>query len=404
MEAARPTPMQHEKEPVSVLERDGVTYTILGTAHVSRTSAEAVEAYLQDHDFDCVAVELCPSRHQAMTDRNAWRKLDLFQIVRQRKAGMVAANLVLGAYQRRIAEQFGIEPGAEMKAAIERAKAHDSPVALIDRDVGITLKRVFRSVGFFQKLTILSGLLLSLVTKEEITEEEIEKLKEGDMLESTFSEFAAQSESLYHGLIAERDEYMAARLREEAAEHGYKNVFVVIGAGHLKGLAQHLQDDTEPPQQMRERLTTIPPAGWFAKSLPWLITTAVLSGFAYGFSQSPEMGWAVVATWVLTNGVLAALGALIARAHPLTILSAFIAAPVTSLNPLVAAGMVTGSLEATLRKPTVDDFEALREDVTTAKGWWRNRVSRVLLVFVLSNLGSSLGTWIAGYQIVDKLF
>ena len=137
--------------------------------------------------------------------------------------------------------------------------------------------------------------------------------------------------------------------------------------------------------------------------IPWLIMVLILSGFAIGFMRSPELGWRLVAIWVLINGTLAALGALLARAHPLTIISAFVAAPLTSLNPTIAAGMVTGLVEAWLREPKVSDFERLRDDITGLSGWFRNPATRVLLVFFFSNIGSSIGTWVAGFRIFESL-
>lgn len=390
-------------QPVRIVERDGVRYTLLGTAHVSRKSAEAVEPLLQQGDYDAVAVELCGARHAAMTNPDAWRQLDLFDIIRQGKGGLVAANLALGAYQRRLAEQFGIEPGAEMKAALEQAEQRGLPHLLIDRDVGITFKRVFRRVGWFEKLSLFGGLVFSLFSHEEITEEDIEKLKEGDMLEATFAEFAQRSESLYDSLIAERDTFMAAALRKAGREEGHRNILAVVGAGHLKGIVAHLEHDDEDPDRQHQALSAVPPRGWLLRALPWLITLLVLSGFAIGFLRSPELGWELVATWVLINGTMAALGAAIAGGHPATVASGFLAAPLTSLNPTVAAGMVTAGVEIWLRKPTVGDFHRLRDDVVHWSGWWKNRVSRILLVMVFSNLGSIAGTWIAGLRIVERL-
>ena len=390
-------------QPMEVVERDGVTYTLLGTAHVSKASADAVTEIVGAGAYDLIAVELCGSRYAAMTNPDAWKELDLFQVIREGKGGLVAANLALSAYQRRLAEQFGIEPGAEMRAALDAADERGVDHALIDRDVGITFKRMFRKVGFFEKFSLFSGLIYGLFSREEITEEDIEKLKQGDMLESTFSEFAAQSQSLYTSLIADRDVFMADRLREDAGAKGSKNVLAVIGAGHLAGITRELKETQAEPGTMQAQLNEVPPRGWFSRSLPWLITIAVLSGFLIGFLRSPELGLELVLTWILVNGLLAAVGATIAGGHPLTIASAFVAAPLTSLNPTVAAGMVTASVETLLRKPTVGDFTRLRDDVIKLSGWWRNRVSRILLVLVFSNIGSMLGTWIAGLRIVERL-
>lgn len=390
-------------QPIRVIERDGVRFTLLGTAHVSRASAEAVTRIIEGGDFDLVAVELCGSRYAAMTNPDAWKDMDLFRVIRDGKGGLVAANLALGAYQRRLAEQFGIEPGAEMKAALEAAEARTVDHALIDRDVGITFKRMFRSVGLFEKFNLFSGLLYSLFSREEITEEEIEKLKEGDMLESTFSEFAMRSGSLFTALISERDVFMADRLREAARDGEHREVLAVVGAGHLAGIATELESTDVEPGSAQAELEAVPPRGLVSRALPWVITVAILTGFVIGFSRSPDLGIELVLTWVLVNGLLASLGAAIAGGHPLTIASGFLAAPLTSLNPTVAAGMVTASVETWLRKPTVGDFTRLRDDVLRMSGWWRNRVSRILLVLVFSNLGSMAGTWIAGLRIFERL-
>jgi len=390
-------------QPVKEITRDGVHYTLLGTAHVSRASVEAVVSMATSGEFDVIAVELCPARHQALTKQQQWKDMDLYRIIRERKAGLVMANLALGAYQRRIAEQFGIEPGAELKAAADAADTHGWPLQLIDRDLATTLKRSYRSVPWYKRLMLSAGLVMSTVSSDEIDEEQIEKLKEGDILESTFTEFAEQSPELYEALIGERDRFMAARLRQENTENEGKRVLVVIGAGHLEGLANYLESDQKDPQTEVEELSHLPPPTRWLKFIPWLIAAAVLTGFWIGFSRSPELGWELVTLWVVINGGLAALGALIARAHPLTILSAMVAAPLTSLNPAVAAGMVTGLVESALRKPKVSDLEGLRDDVTTLKGWFKNPATRILLVFFFSNLGSAIGTWVAGFRIFGAL-
>jgi pheromone shutdown-related protein TraB len=391
------------EQPTREIVRDGVHYVIVGTAHVSRTSAEHVAELAGEGEFDAVAVELCPARHKAMKGDSQWKELDLYQIIRQRKAGLVMANLALGAYQRRIAEQFGIEPGAELKAAADAAENRGLPLQLIDRDLATTLKRSYRSVPWYKRIYMMTGLMLSTVTSEDIDEDAIEKLKEGDILESTFTEFAEHSPELFEALIAERDRYMAVRLREQNAGHEGRRVLVVIGAGHLDGLARNLAESDSDPQTERSTLETLPPAAVWPKTVPWIIAALIAAGFAMGFYRSPELGWQLVLIWVVINGGLAALGALIARAHPLTVLSAMLAAPLTSLNPTVAAGMVTGLVESWLRKPRVSDLERLRTDATTLKGWFKNPATRILLVFFFSNLGSAIGTWVAGFRIVSAL-
>lgn len=390
------------EEPIREIERDGVHYTLLGTAHVSQTSVDAVGHYLEHGEFDAVAIELCESRHKALTDTSAWRDLNLFSVIRQGKAGMMMASLALSAYQRRIAEQFGIEPGAEMKAAMEAAEKTGLPLQLIDREIGITLKRTSRRLSWWKRWMLTNGMIVSLFSREKLSEQDVERLKRGDILNETFSEFASASPELYETLISERDRFMAARLRRENHATPGRRVLAVIGAGHLDGTARALGEPGDPAAEI-ESLVHVPPASKIWKFIPWLILVAVLSGFAIGFSRSPELGWSLVLTWVLINGGLSALGAAAARAHPLTVATGLLAAPLTSLNPTIGAGMVTGAVEAWLRKPRIADFESLRDDVVKLSGWWNNRVARVFLVFFLSNLGSAVGTWIAGLSMIRQL-
>lgn len=390
-------------QPSRKVIRDGVEYTLIGTAHVSRSSADAVRELSASGQFDAIAVELCQARFDALTSERKWTDLDLYRIIREGKAGLVMANLALSAYQRRIAEQFGIEPGAEMRAAAETAKELDLPLQLVDRDLATTLKRSYANVPWYKRLYLSAGLALGMVSSDEIDEESIEKLKEGDILESTFTEFAEQSPELYEALISERDRYMAARLREENSGAEGRRVLVVIGAGHMEGIARFLEHGESDPVTERQALEVMPrPARW-PKIIPWAIMALIVTGFIIGFSRSPELGWQLVFIWVVINGGLAALGALLARGHPLTVLSALVAAPLTSLNPTIAAGMVTGLVESWLRKPRVSDLENLRFDITTVKGWFRNPATRILLVFFLSNLGSAIGTWVAGLRIFSEL-
>jgi pheromone shutdown-related protein TraB len=407
-----PAPPAPAEQPVRIVDRDGIRYTLIGTAHVSRASAEAVWNMASSGEFDVIAVELCPARYDALTAERNWTDLNLYDIVRKGKAGLVMANLALSAYQRRIAEQFGIEPGAEMRAAAKAAKQRNVPLQLIDRDLATTLRRSYVRVPWYKRIYLMTGLAYGMVSSEEIDEEAIERLKEGDILESTFTEFAAQSPELFEALIAERDRYMAARLRQENIHdasasappgNASRNVLVVIGAGHMEGMARHLLESQEEPSGVRAELDTIPPSATWPRIIPWAIMFLVLGGFALGFYRSPQLGWDLVLLWSLITGGLAALGALVARAHPLTIISGFIAAPLTTLNPVVAAGMVTGLVESWVRKPRVSDLENLRFDITTVKGWFRNPATRILLVFFFTNLGAAIGTWVAGFQIYDAL-
>ncbi len=396
--------MSESIEPKREITLAETRLTLLGTAHVSRASAEEVCTMLRSGDYDAVAVELCRSRYTALIDPKSLSQMDLFSVIRQQRVYMVVANLALSAYQQRLADQFGIEPGAEQRAAIRVAKEQGLPVLLIDREIGVTLKRISANLSWWKRYTLFTGLVAAMLTSEKVTEDEIERLKEGDVLETTFAEFAHDRRDLFVPLIEERDRYMAARLRSEAARVGARRVLAVVGAGHMKGIAESLeQDATDPAVVTRELESVSPPSRW-PRLLAWGLVVLILGGFAYGFSQSTALGWNLVVAWILINGGLSALGALLAGGHPLTLLSAFLAAPLTSLNPTIGAGMVTGAVELSLRKPRVGDFSRLRLDVATWRGWWHNRVARVFLVFLLSTLGSAIGTYVAGFHIVDQLF
>ena len=403
-----PLPPALEGQPIERMRRDGVDYVILGTAHVSRASVHAVEALLETEPFDAVAVELCASRAHGIRDPEAFKQLDLFQVIRQGKAGMVAASLVLGSFQKRLAAQYGIEPGAEMKAAMDGADARGLPVWLVDREVGTTLKRAWRSVGFFQRFGLLAGMLGSVFEREQIAEADIEKLKESDLLESAFSEFATTSAPLYNALIAERDTFMAARLRENGqrmdVEAPTRKVLVVIGAGHLKGMSEQLARQHGDAQALADDLAITPPASKWPKIIAVGIVLAIFVAIGFAFYRSPSLGADALKNWILLTGGLSALGAIIAGAHPVSILAAFIAAPLKPFRPGIPSGAISAMAEAWVRKPRVVDFEHLRDDITHWTGWWKNRVARTLLNFFLVSVGTIAGEYIAGFHIIRSLF
>ncbi len=393
-----------QTEPLRTVRVNNCNITLLGTAHVSKASADKVQELIATGKYDAVAVELCPSRHRVIVNPDAMAQMDLFQVIKNGQASMVAASLALGAFQQRMAEQFNIEPGAEMRVAIKDAQAAKLPVLLIDREIGTTLKRIYRNVPWWKRFTLFAGLIESVISKEKFSAEEIEKLKEGDVLESSFAQFAENEKDLFRPLISERDEYMSARLIKECSENNYQHILAVIGAGHLNGMVQQLETQSiTNPEERIAQLDTIPASSQWLKFIPWIIVTLILSGFVIGFTRSPEIGTAMVVDWIVINGGLSALGAAIAFAHPLSILTAFLAAPLTSLNPTIGAGMVVAAVEAYLRKPKVSDFNRLRTDTTTLKGWWNNQVTRILLIFILSTLGSAIGTYVAGFRILEQL-
>ncbi|MBC6943536.1 MAG: TraB family protein [Xanthomonadales bacterium] len=391
-------------QPLARVQRDGVEFVLLGTAHVSRVSAEAVRAMLERESFDAVAVELCNSRYQSIRNPEAFRNLDLFQVIRQRKVGLVAANLALSAFQRRLAEQFHIEPGAEMKAAIDGAEQRGLPLWLIDREIGTTLKRAHRSVGFLDRMAIVGGLGASLLTREEVSEEEIEKLKQGDLLGSMFNEFARESPPLYEALIAERDRFMSAQLRRHAGEGSARKVLVVIGAGHLQGIEQELSTQRDAPQPLIDQLASTPPASRWPRIIAATVFVVIAAAIGLAFTRGARAGTDALLAWVLFTGGFAAIGAIAAAAHPLSVLAAFITAPLKPFRPGIPASAVSAGVEAWLRKPRVADFDALRDDVAHWSGWWKNRIARTLLNFMFVTFGTVLGEYTAGIHIIRTLF
>jgi pheromone shutdown-related protein TraB len=393
-------------QPIERVHRDGVEYVVLGTAHVSRSSMEAVDALLANEEFDAVAVELCDSRAQSMRDPEAFKQMDLFKVIREGKAGMVAASLVLSTFQKRLADQSGILPGAEMKAAMDGADKRHLPLWLIDREVGTTLKRAWRSVGFWQRFGLLGGLLASVFDREEIEQGEIEKLKQGDLLESAFSEFASESKPLFDSLIGERDAFMAARLREEASRSAVnesRRVLVVVGAGHMKGLCQLLREQQGDPAITVATLAAAPSKARWPKWIAAFLVLLVFAAIAWAFHRNAALGTQALTAWVLFTGGFAALGALIAGGHPLSIAAAFIAAPIKPFRPGIPAGGISAMTEAWIRRPRVVDFDTLRDDIVHWTGWWKNRVARTLLNFFLVSLGTIIGEYSGGIHIFKSL-
>jgi pheromone shutdown-related protein TraB len=391
-------------QPHVIVERDGVRYTLLGTAHVSKASVDTVRNAISSGAYDTIAVELDPQRLAALTDPEALGKLDLVKVLREGKAALFAANLGLAAYQRRLAEQLGIEPGAELKAAAIDARERGLALHLIDRDVGITFKRASSKLGWWGRAKLVGGLATALFVDDEVGEEEIEKLKQGDLLEASFGEFAAHSPELFDAVIAERDRYMAARLRESATyASGAREVLAVVGAGHLQGLATFLREDTRDPVATREELDT----AHRKSSIPWftiILTALLLGGLAWGFWHGGlKVGTDLLLQWIAITAGLAAVGCALAGGHPLSILAGAAAAPFKPFRPAIPAGAIAALVEVRLRKPTYSDFLALRDDVRSWQGWYRNRVARVLVIFMLTNIGTMIGEWIGIVRIFGKL-
>lgn len=395
--------MESVQDIIKTVQVNGTTITLVGTAHISQKSVDLVEEKIRTGEYDCIAVELCPPRLQNLVEKSMWKNLDIYQVLRQGKGSLLLVNLALSAYQKRLAEKIGVEPGQEMVKAIELSKEYGLPLEVVDRDITTTLQRIYQGVSFWQKLKLFSSLVASIFVGEEVTEQQVEDLKEGDMLHSLVEEFGEVLPSVKKVLIDERDQYMVGKLVEMAkASDGPKNILAMVGAGHLVGMLPTFENPPGP-EAMAE-LDEKPPPSKTGYYIGWGIGLFILSMFGVGYIRSPDLGAELILQWFVINGGLSALGAALAFAHPLSILAAFLAAPLTSLNPTIGAGMVVGIVESYIRKPKVADFESMREDIAHFSMWWKNGVIRVFLIFFFANLGSAAGTFIAGSSIVYKIF
>ncbi len=376
-----------EIEPnVDLIEHEGRSFFIVGTAHVSKDSAELVEKTIRERGPDTVAVELCESRFESLSNPQRWKETDIYTVIKSGRAYVLMAQLALSSFQKKLADEFGVRPGEEMHRAISVSAETGAELHLADREIRTTLKRAWATAGFWTLMKVLYQTILSTFHAQEISKEDIEKMKTGDELAMVLDEFSGSLPGVKVALIDERDQYLAEKIRNAPGD----TVVAVVGAAHVPGIKRafgaaidlDVLDELPPPKKIFKVI------GW---GIPLLVLGLITAGFVTSGRETTEQ---MVLAWVLANGISASIGTLIALAHPLTIATAFFAAPITSLNPTIAAGWVCGLVEAYLRKPRVADLESIADDLGTIGGIWRNRVIKVLLVVVLANLGSSIGTFI----------
>ncbi len=363
---------------------------LVGTAHVSSESMEEVRQVIREEKPDRVCLEIDKTRYRSMIDENSWKKLDIHQVLKEKKGFLLLANLVLGAFQRRLGSGMGLKPGAEMKAAAEAAGEQDIPLSFCDRQIHTTLRRAWACSSFWNKNKMLAALLTSFFSGEEIGAEEIEELKKRNAVESMMEELAGYLPSVKTVLIDERDRYLAAKIFKAP---GRKTV-AVVGAGHMKGIVQILRDLAEGKEtEDLTPLDQVPPPSRLSKALPWVLPVLIAGLIASGFIRNgADVGFEMIKQWILLNGTFSAAGALLALAHPLTIAVSFLAAPFTSMNPTIGVGLVAGLLEAFVRKPRVSDFESLQDDASSLRGFYRNRVTHILIVVLMATIGSLIGS------------
>ena len=360
---------------------------LVGTAHVSRESADLVERTILEEKPDTICVELCQDRLDAIRQQDRWHEMDIMKVVRDKRTSLLLAQLLMASFQKKMAQKFQIQPGEEMRRAVRLSEETGARLVLADRSIRVTLLRAWRKMGFWSKIRVLPEMILSLFVSDEITEEDIEKLKEQDVLEIALKSLGERLPALKSTLIDERDLFLARMIGEAEG----KKIVAVVGAGHVPGIQVHLGQDID-----MDGLNRIPPKGVLARAAGWFFSLAIISLFLAGFYFSGgRASINMILSWSMITATCAAAGALILLSHPLTILASAVSAPIATLHPLIATGWVAGLTEAAIRKPQVKDFLNLTEDITSIRGFFRNKITRILIIVAFVNMTTSLGTFVA---------
>ncbi len=367
---------------------------LVGTAHVSAESVQDVKTAVEAVSPDSICIELCAARHKALVQKDNWKKMDIFKVIKEKRALFLLAQLILNSFYTRLGKQLKVQPGAEMIEGMNQAEKTGAKLVLADRDIEITLKRVWGYLNLWNKLVMTSQLMASFFVGGNIDSEVIEEMKSKDQLENIMETFTDSFPEVKKRLIDERDIYLSQKIRTAPG----KKIVAVVGAGHVKGIKEHIKEEIS-----LEPVMVIPPKSVIPQIFKWAIPLTIVVLLVVGFLKGGVQHSAQsIYIWVLVNGILSAAGTALAFGHPLTVLSAFVGAPITSLNPMIAAGWVAGLVQAWIKKPTVHDLEDLPNAIVSIKGFWMNPVSRILLVVVLANLGSTFGTIISGIWIVER--
>ncbi len=379
---------------VKVNYKDKEIY-LVKTAHVSKNSIADVRECIEEVKPDAICIELDEDRYKKLSEPDKWRETDIIKIIKEKKVGFLLVNIILSSFQRRMAKNMDTSSGGEMLEGIKASKELNVPLVLADRPIRITFSRIWNSLGINEKSKLLVSIIGSIFDDEEISEEDLAALKEADALEAALNEVGKEFPVVKKILVDERDEYLSSKIKNANG----KKIVAIIGAAHANGLIKALDKDVDTKE-----LEVVNNKKGIGSIIKWLIPIAILSAIIYTLITNRDVGISQIKSWILWNGTLSALGVLLALGHPLSILTAFVMAPITSLNPLLAAGWFAGIVEAMIRKPKVKDFEDLGEDTSSLKGFWKNRVTRILLVVVFANVFSSIGTIISGLDIFSKLF
>ncbi len=376
----------------------GKKYLLIGTAHISKESADLVRKVIEDEKPDVVCLELDEKRYQSLNNKKKWQELDLKSVIKEKQLSTLLINILLASYQKKLGEKLGVNPGVELLEAANTAKENNIPIELCDRDVRVTLRRAWKSMSLWQKMKFLTAGLAGVFEKEELNEEKLKELRQKDMLNEMMSELGKAMPVLKKVLIDERDIYLSQKIKEAKGN----KIVAVVGAGHLNGIIERMESNKD---EDLAKYDVIPPVSPIWKGIGYAIPALIIGAIIYiGITKGSQAASDNAIYWILANGIPSALGSAIAWGHPLTILVSFIIAPFTSLTPLIGAGYVAAFVQLMLVPPKVKEFETVSTDVLKAKNWWKNRLLRILLVFLLASLGSALGTYVGLFQIIKNLF
>ena len=388
-------PMPGEKSDVyRIHTKDNREIILVGTAHISQISKDLVHETIENESPDTVCVELDEGRYKSIQDPDRWKNTDLKEVIKKKQLATLIANLVLGSYQKRMGAQTGVKPGAELKEAVDIANNKNIPLVLADRDIKITLRRTWACTPWYRKFNLLGGLFTSIFDKTEINEEELQKIKEKDALNSMMQEFGKSFPEVKQVLIDERDQFLASKIKNAQGN----KVVAVVGAGHMRGIASIIEDDKELPSE--ESISIIPKGTSLWTILGWTITLAIIASIVLiGYVAGIEKAGQLSLQWAMYTGGGAMLGAIIAGGHPLTILVALVMAPFTGLTPLIGVGFFTALTQAYVRPPRVSEMETLSDDIWQVRHWWKNRVTRVILCFLCPGFPAIIGKILAIFKI-----
>lgn len=360
------------------IEIDGKEITVVGTAHISQESRKEVKNTVKAVEPDLVGVELDENRYKSLKGDSEWKELNLSEAIKEGKAPLLLVNILLSIYQRSLDFENSSKPGLEMLDAINLAKEKQIKYSLLDRDINETLKRAFSQLSLIEKLKLITSFL---VGEEDV---DIEKVKEGDLLDNLVSELQKEFPTLSKVFLEERNSYMAERLLEE----DFEKAVVVVGAAHVDGLIKKIKNNAKYQVNDKKGIS-------WTKTISYGLPAFIILGMIYSFYQIGfSTGIQGLKFWILSNGLLAMTGAMIARSHISTWIISFLAAPLTSLDPALGAGMVASYGEAKLHPPTVEEMTKLPE-LENYRDLWSNQAGIVLLTFFFVTVGSALATFLS---------